>query len=393
MKFVERITDLERGYVNQVMDEQFRTSSGSMMSTRLEQVFAEKFDSKFAIAFDNGTATLHAALHAAGVGEGDEVIVPPLTMASTTFCVEHCNALPVFADIDPYTWSIDPSSIEKCITERTKAIVPVSIFGMPMDMDPIMELAEQYGLFVLEDDAQCFQGYYKGKIMGSIGHASSFSFQSSKHLTSGEGGIITTNDEELALNIRRFNSLGYAAVGAGKGKITRDTIQSPTYKRHASVGFNYRIPELCAAVALGQVERMDELNAMRKTVAQMYAEELGGCSWLVPQAKQEGYENAYWAYVLRIDGDDAPAWQDFRNEYVKNSGEGIYGCWSLTYLEPVYYGNQVRDYQWQVFGKGLCPIAESVQPRLLQFKTNYYSEAEACAAAQALGKTIRHFAG
>lgn len=139
-------------------------------------------------------------------------------MAATAFAVLHANAIPVFADINPHTWTIDPQSIAADLTARTKAIIPVSIYGLAPDMDAIMALAAQHNLFVLEDDAECFLGYYKGRIVGSIGHASSFSFQSTKHMTSGEGGMITTDDEGLAERIRRFNSLGYAAVAARQGQ-------------------------------------------------------------------------------------------------------------------------------------------------------------------------------
>src|SRR5262245_45723932 len=191
---LQRISATERAYVMQVLDGEFRSSLGHSMTKRFEETFAAVFGSRFAISFNNGTATMHAALVAAGVGPGDEVIVPPLTMASTTFAVLHAGALPVFADVDPDLWTIDPASIARCVTPRTKAIIPVSIYGLSPDMDPIMELARQHNLFVLEDDAECFLGYYHGKVVGSIGHASSFSFQSSKHITSGEGGMIVTND-------------------------------------------------------------------------------------------------------------------------------------------------------------------------------------------------------
>ena len=130
------------------------------MTKRLEDAFASKFGARFAVSFDNGTSTMHAALAAKGIGNGDEVIVPPLTMASTSLAVLHANAIPVFADIDPDTWTISPDSIEKCITPRTKAIIPVSIYGLAPDMDAIMDIADSYNLFVLEDDAQCFLGRY-----------------------------------------------------------------------------------------------------------------------------------------------------------------------------------------------------------------------------------------
>jgi perosamine synthetase len=193
---VKRISKKERAYVSEVLDSQFRTSAGSLMTQRLEEKFAGLFGVKYAISHVNGTATLHSALAAAGVGPGDEVIVPPLTMASTSFAVIHAGATPVFADIDPYTFNIDPADIQRKITPKTKAIIPVALYGLSPDMDPIMEIAKEHQLTVVEDDAECFFGYYKGRIVGSIGHMASFSFQSSKHMTSGEGGMLITEDRK-----------------------------------------------------------------------------------------------------------------------------------------------------------------------------------------------------
>ncbi len=388
---MKRITELEYSYVKEVLNSQFRTSAGSSMTRRLEQKFAEVFNSKFAISFINGTATMHAALAAAGIGPGDEVIVPPLTMASTSFAVLHAGAVPVFADIDPNTWTIDPVSIKERLTERTKAIIPVAIYGLAPDMDAIMDIAERHDLFVLEDDAQCFLGYYKGRIVGSIGHAASFSFQSSKHMTSGEGGMIITNDEELANNIRRFNSLGYAAVGAGKGKITKETIQDPNYERHASVGWNYRMPELCAAVALGQLERLTELVELRQSVAAMFARAIDGCDWLVPQAIPEGHVHSYWTYVLRLAPEVDFSWYDFRRKYLEFGGDGIYAAWQLTYLEPAFKNLELPYKYFKRYKRGLCPGAESIQPYLLQFKTNYMDLGISNLQAETLARTVAYY--
>lgn len=390
-KAIKRIGELEKKYVLEVLDGGFRSSLGSMMMRRLEQQFAKTFDSKFAISFINGTATMHAALVAAGVGPGAEVIVPPLTMASTAFAVLHAGAIPVFADIDPRTWTICPESIRQVVTPATKAIIPVSIYGLSPDMDGIMDIAAKHHLFVLEDDAQCFLGRYKGRLVGSIGHASSFSFQSSKHIASGEGGMITTNDEVLADKIRRFNSLGYAGVGASKGKIDRSTIQDPGYERHASVGFNYRMPELCAAVALAQLERLAELVEMRIRVAELYTQAARGCTWLSAQLIPQGYIHSYWTYVLKLDDRVSFSWQDFRRVYMDKGGDGIYGAWQLTHLEPAIRGVRFGGSQRQALGKGLCPNAERIQPRLLQFKTNYMDEAVAQKKADALAETIDYF--
>jgi perosamine synthetase len=392
---MQRISDLERSYVLEVLDSQFRTSAGSKMTGRLEQAFAEVFRCKYAISFINGTATMHAALAAAGVGRGDHVIVPPLTMASTSFAVLHAGAVPVFADIDPDTWTVDAQTIEERVTPRTKAIIPVAIYGLAPDMDAIIDIARRHNLFVLEDSAQCFLGYYKGQIVGSIGNAASFSFQSSKHMTSGEGGMVTTNDPDLADKIRRFNSLGYAAVGAaaGRGKITKETIQDPKYERHVFVGWNYRMPELCAAVALGQLERLQDLVEMRIQVARLYAEAVRGISWLEPQAVPAGYEHSYWTYVLKLENGGEFSWYDFRRKYLELGGDGIYAAWQLTHLEPVFRGNTFAslDEQVQEYAPGLCPVAESIQPKLLQFKTNYMDLAIAEQKAQALAKTVAYF--
>jgi perosamine synthetase len=388
-----RVGELERKYVLEVLDAQFRTSSASAMTKRLEETFAATFASRFAIAFANGTATMHAALAAAGIGRGDEVIVPPLTMASTSFAVLHAGAQPVFADIDAQSWTMDPKSVERCITPRTRALLPVAIYGLSPPMDELRALAVRHNLFLLEDDAQCFLGSYKGRINGSIADASSFSFQSSKHLTCGEGGMITTGDEDLADKIRRFNSLGYAAVGAGagKGKIARETIQDPAYLRHASVGWNYRLAELCAAVALAQTERVAELVDARRQSARAFADVLGNTTWFVPQRVPAGYEHAWWTYAVKLDHAVDFTWQQFRKKYIEQGGDGIYAAWQLTYLEPALRSRTFAPKQWQQLGPGLCPVAEQLQPRLLQFKTNYFDPQDRERAAEALAKTLRYF--
>jgi perosamine synthetase len=399
---MNRIGEKERQYVLEALNSQFRSSAGSVMTGRLEALFAKKFGVRYAIAHVNGTATMHSALAAVGIGPGDEVIVPPLTMSSTAFAVLHANAVPVFADIDPETFTIAPSDIRRKVTARTKAIIPVSLYGLSADMDEIMNIARQHNLIVVEDDAECLMGYYKGKIVGSIGHMASFSFQSSKHITSGEGGMIITDDRELADKVRKFNSLGYAGVSAGKGKITKEDIQDPEYERHVCLGFNYRMPEICSAVALAQLERMEELVQKRLESAGLYAEAVKGCNWLIPQMTPPDYKHSYWTYVLKLADDVSFTWYDFRKKYIEFGGDGFYAAWQLTYLEPVFknyvfykQGCPVRCpyYQGkpQEYGPGLCPAAESVQPRLMQFKTNYLDADVAARKADALSQTIRYF--
>lgn len=397
MKKIDRISDLERKYVSEVLDNGFKSTKNYSFVTRLEKEFAERFDSKYAIAMVNGTVTLHAALEAAGVGEGDEVIVPPLTMSSTNMCVLFANAIPVFADIDSDTWTISVEDIKKKITDRTKAIIPVSIYGLSPDIDAIMEIANERGITVIEDDAQCYLGYYKGRIVGSTAHMSSFSFQAGKHMTSGEGGMIVTDDPDLAVKLRRFSGLGYGSIGLEKGRISKDDIQSPTYERHIMMGWNYRPSDLCGAVALAQLQRLDELVEMRKLAAGHLKEAVKDFGWLTPQATPDGYENAYWTMVLKLDTDKVP-WEKFRDKFKEFGGDGIYGAWMLGYLEPMYQKQEFMgrekiiarhgDYK---YGRGICPIAEDIQPKLLQFKTNYWDEGDAVKQAEVLRKTAKYF--
>jgi perosamine synthetase len=389
--FHPRIGERERELINQVLDTQFRGSLSGKVIRRLEETFAKKIGCRYAVSFANGTATLHAALLAAGVGPGDEVIVPPLTMASTSFAVLHAGALPVFADVDPATWTISPSAVERLITPRTRAVIPVSLYGLSPDIDAIMDIAGRKSLFVLEDDAQCFLGSVHGRIVGSIAHAASFSFQNSKHVTCGEGGMVTTNDEAFATRLRRFNSLGYAGVGAGEGKISKDTIQDPDYVRHIQTGWNYRLSELCAAVALAHVERLEDLVETRRAVARLFEQAREGCRWLVPQSVPAGCSHSYWTYALKLDNNGAFGWRDFRRKFRELGGDGIYAAWRLTYLEPAFQSKKLNPDQTQILEPGLCPVAESLQPRLLQFRTNYFERDRAERQAEILRRTIAHF--
>ena len=398
---MKRIADIELRYVKEVLESEFRSSRSGRFTKSLEDSFAEKFGVRFAISHTNGTATMHAALVASGVGPGDEVIVPPLTMASTAFAVLHANAIPVFADVDPQTFTINPDDIRRKITENTRGIIPVAIYGLSPDMETIMDIAREHKLTVVEDNAQCFLGYYKGKIVGTIGHAASFSFQSSKHMTSGEGGMIITDDEVLADRIRRFSNLGYAAVSALTGKVSREVIQNPNYERHISYGFNYKISELCAAVALAQLERLEELVNARIQVANLFAEAVKGCSWLRPQKVPDGYVHSYWSYVLKLATAEI-GWFQFRDKYLELGGDRLYAAWQLNYLEPVFrsysfynkgcpqkcanYGGKLQEYR-----RGICPVAEALQPNLFQFKTNYYEMSKAEKMAEILYNTIKYF--
>ena len=393
-----RIFGNERKYIEEVLSTEFRSTSGSVMMRRLENAFSQRIGSKYGISFINGTATMHAVLEALNIGPCDEVIVPPLTMSATTFAVLQANATPVFADIDPYTFLIDAASIRERITPNTKAIITVALYGLSPDMDPIMSLAEQFGIKVIEDNAQCFLGMYKGRMVGTLGHCSSFSFQSSKHLTSGEGGMILTDDLHLAENVRKVQSLGYAGVSATQGKITKRDIQDPNYSRHVTLGWNYRMPELCCAVALAQTENIDALVQRRIEVAKIFqAATAEFHEWFIPQRVGADYTHTYWTWASWLDPSVA-SWHEFRTRFIENGGDGVYAAWKLTYLEPMFQNINLLGREKLIsadnlskYKQGLCPIAERVQPQLLQFKSNYWEMDKAYQQAEILRRTLASF--
>lgn len=390
---IHRIGDLEKGYVLDVIDRGFSTTNNSLYNNLLEQRFSQMIGCDYAIGHVNGTATMHTALYALGVRPGDEVVVPPLTMSSTSLAVLHNGSIPIYADVDKDTFNINPESVEKVITKKTRAIISVSLYGLPPDYDRLLEICRKYNLYLIEDNAECLLGRYKGKIAGTFGDFASFSFQASKHLSTGEGGMLTCNDVSLADKARQFNTLGYASVSATVSKISRDDIQDPNYSRHIAFGYNYRMSELQAAVGLGQADRAEELVLQRIKAAKLFREAVQGCSFLIPQSVPEGYKNSYWTYSMILDtGNPDVDWHRFRKVFRNNGGDGYYAAWKLSYNEP-YFQNIVQkgDGVWQKYDASLCPIAEYLQKRMIQLKTNYWDLSEAERQAEILAKTIREF--
>jgi perosamine synthetase len=310
-------------------------------------------------------------------------------MSSTSLAVLHNGSIPVFADVDRNTFNIDPASIEEKITSKTKAIITVSLYGLSPDYDRILDICKRKNIFLIEDNAECFLGTYKGKYVGEFGHFSSYSFQASKHMTCGEGGMLIANDEALADKARRFSSLGYAGVSGKQGKITRNDIQDPNYSRHVMLGFNYRMSEVQAAVILGQLERLEELVDLRLKVAGLFKEAIKGSSLVTAQAEPAGYKNSYWAFSMVLNTDDQKHWYEFKKKFQANGGDGYYAAWKLTYQEPLFQKEiQSMPGVWQKFSPGLCPNAEYLQARMIQLKTNYWNFEEAEKQAEILSKTL-----
>ena len=268
----------EKKYLNECIDTGWVSANGRFVK-EFEQQFADYCGVKHAISCCNGTVTLHLILLALGVGPGDEVIMPTLTYIATANCVKYCGATPVFVDSEEGTFNMDPKKIEEKITERTKVIMPVHLYGLSCDMDPIMEIAEKYNLKVVEDAAEAHGATYKGRKVGSMGIAGSFSFFGNKVITSGEGGMITTNDEELYKKMMLLKTQGVSAD-----------------KRywHVITGYNYRMTNMQAAVGLGQLENINWHISARRRIASLYEKYLGNNNMVKFQKVPEGYESVYW---------------------------------------------------------------------------------------------------
>jgi len=272
----------EKNYVLDCIESTWISSNGLYIE-RFEQAFAEFCGVNYAISITNGTAALHTALLASGLGTGDEVIVPTLTYISTANAVRFCGATPIFIDCEPGTWNINPKLIEYKITSKTKCIIPVHLFGHPVDMEPICDLARRYDLFVIEDAAEAHGAEYKGQKVGSIGDAAIFSFYGNKIITTGEGGMIVTNDEALALRARQLK---------GQGQDFSKRYWFPI------IGFNYRMTNIQAAIGLAQLENADWHIARRREVASWYKERLSGVESVCIQSELPYAKNVYWMNSL-----------------------------------------------------------------------------------------------
>ena len=349
-----------------------------MNVTELEKSFAEKIGVKHCIAVNSGTSARHACLHAMGVGPGDEVISPAMTVVMNTFATLYLGATPVYADIDPHTFLIDAESIERKITKRTKAIQIVSLYGLPCDIDDIMRLSFKHKSPILEDNAQCLLGRYSnGMVAGSIPHMSIFSTESSKHISSGEGGFICTNDSDMALRARKFSGLGYRtlSVDEGRPKLNKEMFHMPEFKRHDYVGFNYRMPQPCVDLLGPQVKDMESIVNMRITCGKAYDSVLSKYDFFSAQDSNGGI-NSYWSYATSYSG--PVTWKEFYNRFRENGGEGFHGSLSLPYQEP-FSSAVVKD----------CPMAEKLQPTIMQFHTNYKTVDHLDREINCLKKTLR----
>lgn len=279
-----------------------------------EKEFADFVGAKYGIATNSGTSALHVALLAAGIGEGDEVITSPFTFAATGNSILYTGARPVFVDIDEETFTLDPSKIEEAITDKTKAILPVQLYGQSADMDPIMEIAKKHNLVVIEDAAQAHGAEYNGVKVGNLGDMACFSFYPTKNMTTSEGGMITTNNEEFAENARVYRAHG-----------------SKTKYHHEVLGYNFRMTDIGAAIGLEQLKKIDSFNDKRIENAKYLNEKLADVELIETPIVKDGYKHVYHQYTIKVKNGKRDELSEFLLE--NGIGNGIY------YPIPLY--NQV----------------------------------------------------
>lgn len=292
-----------------------------------EQTVADYVGAKYAVAISNGTSALHAACFAAGIGPGDEVITTPLTFAASANCVLYCGGTPVFADVDPKTYNIDPEDIRRKITDRTKAIIAVHLAGQPCDMDAIHSIAREHGLIVIEDGAHALGSVYKGKKVGSLSDMTTFSFHPVKPITTGEGGMIVTDNEEFYKKMVLFRSHG---ITRDASMMTRN--DGPWFYQQFDLGYNYRITDIQCALGCSQMKKLDRFLARRKEIVARYNEAFADCDNIITPYQLSDTESGWHLYIVQVKNCDRR--QVF--ETMREKGIGVNVHYIPVYMHPYY---------------------------------------------------------
>jgi perosamine synthetase len=364
---------------------------GGTKVERFESEYATYYSVVCAVASSSGTAAIHVALNSFQINPGDEVIVPPITDGGTVIPILYQNAIPVFADIDPGTYSIDPAAIKKALTQKTKAIIVVHLLGHSCNMDPIMEIARQNDLWVVEDCSQAFLTEYKGRRAGTIGDVGCFSFQQSKHMTTGDGGMTITNRKELCERIRMCADKGWP-----RGDPFRD---------YLFLAPNYHMTEMQAAVGIAQLAKLASMIERRRDMASLLTSQISGVEGIAVPPIASWSNHTYWKYPLEIDCDALQVNVEEFGEAL--SAEGV-PSWAGYIKKPLYlfeflrekrtYGSTHCPFSCPLYGndreyrKGLCPEAEALLHRLVVLHwSEKYTERHIAGIAEAIKKVARFY--
>lgn len=325
----------------------------------LEKKLCEITGAKYAVAVSNGTAALHIACLAAGIGEGDEVITTPITFAASANCALYCGARPVFADINERTYNIDPESVRAHVTERTRAVVAVDYTGQSTQLDELLEICREYGLLLITDGAHSIGTKYKGRPTGSIADMTTFSFHPVKTVTAGEGGAVLTNDEKLYERLSLFRAHG----------ITRDPAlmsrepDGPWYYEQVDLGYNYRMTDIQAGLLISQLNKLEMFRARRREIVKKYDEAFSKLPQVIVQEEIPESDTTRHLYILRIDPDRLTI--DRKQFFEALGAENV--CCNVHYI-PVYY---FPHYQKLGYQKGLCPKAEKLYEEIISLPLYY----------------------
>ncbi len=310
----------EKKYLLECIETGWVSSEGPFVK-RFEEEFATRMGRKFGIAVCNGTAALEVAVVTLGIGPGDEVIMPSFTIISCAAAVIKAGATPVLVDSDPFTWNMDVGQIEEKITSRTKAIMAVHIYGLPVDMDPLLDLARAHKLFVIEDAAEAIGLAYKGHSCGSFGDISTFSFYANKHVTTGEGGMIVTDDEKLAERCRSFRNLCF---------------QKEKRFYHTQLGWNYRMTNLQAALGVAQLEKLEQHTNRKREIGSAYNSLLGELAGIQLPIPETAYaKNTYWVYGVVLKENISLSVEEIM-EGLRSQGVGTRPFFWSMHEQPVF---------------------------------------------------------
>jgi len=321
--------------------------------SEFEEKIAECAGAKYAVTYSNGTAALHAACFAAGISEDDEVITTPITFAASANCALYVGARPVFADICSDTYNIDPTEIEKKITTKTKAIIPVDFTGQPCNLDKIMQIAKKHNLTVIEDAAHSIGATYKGKKIGGIADMTTFSFHPVKTITTGEGGAVTTNSKELYEKLLMFRTHG---ITRNSDKLINPE-EGPWFYEQQFLGYNYRLTDIQAALGISQIKKLDKFISLRRSIAKQYSDAFKNTEGLIVPYQDIDSNSAWHIYVVQLELEKLSI---SRKDFFFKLTE--YGIHANVHYIPVYYHPY---YQELGYKKGICPKAEALYERML----------------------------
>jgi perosamine synthetase len=323
----------EKKYVQECLDSTWISSKGKFIN-QFEDQFSKFTGIKYSIAVSNGTVALHVALLALGIGNNDEVIVPTFTYIASVNAIYYTGAKPIFIDSDPITWQIDTKKIEEKITSKTKAIMAVHIYGHPCEMDELLRIARKHNLFLIEDCAEAIGTFYKGKHAGLFGHISTFSFFGNKAITTGEGGMVCTNDNNLA-------DLCFRIKGQGLAK-------NQEYF-HDIMGYNYRMTNICAAIGCAQLERIDDILINKRRVAQNYIDGLNGLP--VENQKEIGdLKNSYWMFTILCNSENE---RTELRKYLKENGIETRPTFHPIHTMPMYNSGEKFEVAEDLGSRGI----------------------------------------